>query len=52
MAGFIMISRVKALVCIWQKIVDTAGGNIIVESKPSKGSKFMIHLKAEPQLVP
>jgi two-component system CheB/CheR fusion protein len=35
-----------------KKIVDAAGGNIIVESEPGKGSKFMIHLKAEPELVP
>ncbi len=30
-----------------KKIVDAAGGNIIVESEPGKGSKFIIHLKTE-----
>ncbi|HXI00103.1 MAG TPA: chemotaxis protein CheB [Sphingobacteriaceae bacterium] len=29
-----------------KKIVDSSGGNIIVESKPGKGSKFSIYLKA------
>ena len=29
-----------------KKIVDAAGGNIIVESEPGKGSKFIIYLKA------
>jgi two-component system CheB/CheR fusion protein len=32
-----------------KKIVDAAGGNIIVESEPGKGSKFMIYLKALPE---
>jgi len=32
-----------------KKIVDAAGGNIIVESEPGEGSKFMIYLKAEPE---
>ena len=31
-----------------KKIVDAAGGNIIVESEWGKGSKFAIYLKAEP----
>lgn len=30
-----------------KKIVDTAGGNIMVESQPGQGSKFIIYLKAE-----
>ncbi len=34
-----------------KKIVDAAGGNIIVESEPGKGSKFMIYLKAEQEFV-
>ncbi len=29
-----------------KKIVDAAGGNIVVESKPGKGSTFYIYLKA------
>lgn len=32
-----------------KKIVDAAGGNIIVESDPGKGSKFTINLKCEPE---
>ncbi len=35
-----------------KKIVDAAGGNIIVESEPGKGSKFIIYLKASPALHP
>lgn len=31
-----------------KKIVDAVSGNIIVESVPGKGSKFIIYLKAEP----
>jgi two-component system CheB/CheR fusion protein len=31
-----------------KKIVDAAGGKIIVESEPGKGSKFIIYFKAEP----
>jgi two-component system CheB/CheR fusion protein len=31
-----------------KKIVDAAGGNIVVESEPGKGSKFIIFLKAAP----
>ncbi|MGI4021901.1 MAG: chemotaxis protein CheB [Janthinobacterium lividum] len=34
-----------------KKIIDAAGGNVVVESEPGIGSKFMIHFKAEPQLV-
>ncbi len=34
-----------------KKIVDAAGGNIVVESEPGKGSKFMIYLKAEMEPV-
>ncbi|MFB9842915.1 chemotaxis protein CheB [Mucilaginibacter ginsenosidivorans] len=34
-----------------KKIVDAAGGNIIVESEPGKGSKFMIFLKAETEVL-
>ncbi|HWZ14336.1 MAG TPA: chemotaxis protein CheB [Mucilaginibacter sp.] len=35
-----------------KKIIVAAGGNINVESEPGKGSKFIIHLKADPkQLV-
>jgi two-component system CheB/CheR fusion protein len=37
--------------CLAKKIVDAAGGNIIVESEPGTGSKFMIYLNAEPVLV-
>jgi len=36
-----------------KKIVDAAGGNIIVESEPGKGSKFIIYLKAlAPPIIP
>ncbi|MGZ3766623.1 MAG: sensor histidine kinase, partial [Mucilaginibacter sp.] len=34
-----------------KKIVDATGGNIIVESELGKGSKFMIYLKSEPELI-
>ncbi|MEO5943277.1 MAG: CheR family methyltransferase, partial [Ferruginibacter sp.] len=37
--------------CLAKKIVDAAGGNIIVESEPGQGSKFMIYLNEEPVLV-
>lgn len=30
-----------------KKLVNAAGGTIVVESKPGRGSKFMIYLKAE-----
>ncbi len=30
-----------------KKIVDAAGGNIVVESEPGKGSKFMLYFKIE-----
>ena len=33
-----------------KKIVDTAGGNIMVESQPGQGSKFIIYLKAEAKI--
>lgn len=32
-----------------KKIINAAGGNIVVESEPGVGSKFMVYLKAEPQ---
>ena len=31
-----------------KKIIDAVGGKITVESEPGKGSRFMIHLTAEP----
>lgn len=34
-----------------KKIVDAAGGNIIVESELGKGSKFIIELKAETEVL-
>ena len=34
-----------------KKIVDGVGGNIIVESEPGVGSKFIIHLMAKPSSV-
>jgi two-component system CheB/CheR fusion protein len=33
-----------------KKIINAANGNIIVESEPGKGSKFMIYFKTEPEL--
>ncbi len=32
-----------------KKIINAADGNIVVESEPGVGSKFMVYLKAEPQ---
>ena len=34
-----------------KKIVDAAGGDIVVESAVNKGSKFTIHFKLEPEQV-
>jgi two-component system CheB/CheR fusion protein len=30
-----------------KKLVDAANGNIVVESEPGKGSKFLLYFKAE-----
>jgi signal transduction histidine kinase len=30
-----------------KKIMDAAGGDIVVESEPGKGSKFILYFKAE-----
>jgi two-component system CheB/CheR fusion protein len=34
-----------------KKIVNAASGNIVVESEPGQGSKFMIYLKEEPEHI-
>jgi signal transduction histidine kinase len=50
---FAMYGRLKSAVegqgiglYLVQKIMDVAGGHVVIESNPHKGSKFIIHFKA------